>query len=270
MDTPSQVFADYLAIDGDRYDGWRRTTLDRSIPMFADRVVSRDAPFPVASKVDLSGLRRWEATEVATESAEPALLQQPMFVRAGLYMEEVRDTTMSLRSRASTTPSITPELMRSGRPSLSLKSTAGLKADVSGSSNWLGASTYFTRPDPEAPKKRTGSKKIKKEASEQDDKRGKYREGNRIAASKCREKKKQFVLELAEMKITLEHQQRQLEVEYNTLVAEVRRLKHELMLHAKCNDANIDTWISNEARKFVQTSELFGRQRAAVYRPLGD
>lgn len=270
MDTPSQVFADYLAIDGDRYDGRRRTTLDESFPMFADRVVNRDASFPVALKMDLSGLRRCEATEEARESAEPALLQQPMFVRPGLYTEEVGDTTMSLRSRASTTPSITPELMRSGRPSFSLTSTASLKTDVLGSSNSLSASTDITQPDPEAPKKRTRSKKIKKEASEEDDKRGKFREGNRIAASKCREKKKQFVLELEKMKRTVEHQHGQLEVKYNTLMAEVRGLKHELMLHAKCNDANIDRWISNEAPEFVQTSDLFGHHRAAVYQPLDE
>ncbi len=67
-------FAHYLAIDGNRYDRRRRITLDQSFPMFADKVVNRDAPFPVASKMDLSGLRRLEATEEATESAEPALL----------------------------------------------------------------------------------------------------------------------------------------------------------------------------------------------------
>ncbi|KAH8908974.1 hypothetical protein BR93DRAFT_520309 [Coniochaeta sp. PMI_546] len=265
MDTPSSLFADCLGIDGgDRYaysfgDVRRATTLDQSYPMFADKVVSREAPFPSSSKIKVSGLGVWDGTEETTETAKAATLQQPMFARAGPYAEEDGDTIMALRDRASKTPSKTPELICSTRPTSSLKS----EQSSSSSSTNLSESTAITPPDPEPPRKRTRTKKIKKESPE-DDKRNKFLERNRIAASKCREKKKQFVSELEEAKVVLEGRHAHLQMEYNTLVTEVGSLKHHLMMHAKCNDPNIDRWISNEATKFVQTSDLFGHQRAAA------
>lgn len=94
-------------------------------------------------------------------------------------------------------------------------------------------------------------------------KRNKFLERNRIAASKCREKKKMYVSELEETKIGLETQHAHLQMEYNGLLGEVSGLKHHLMAHAKCNDANIDRWLNNEARRFVQTTnELFGQSFA--------
>jgi cyclic AMP-dependent transcription factor ATF-2 len=68
-----------------------------------------------------------------------------------------------------------------------------------------------------------------------------------------------FVSELEETKVRLETQHNRLQLEYSGLLGEVSELKHTLMTHAKCNDPNIDSWISNEARKFVQTSHLFGK-----------
>lgn len=269
METPSALFADCLGIDGAFDDGRRAPTLDQSYSMFAESVVRRELSFASSSKMKMPrGLGTWDdATEKATEAAEPDMIQtQQLFVRpAGLYAEKDVDTIMALRDRASKTPSMMPELTRSTRLSSSRKTTSSLNSESSGSSNSLmSAATDITAPDPEPPKKRTRStKKIKKEAAE-DDKRNKFLERNRIAASKCREKKKQFVSELEETKISLEQQHAHLQVEYNALVTEVGTLKHELMTHAKCNDTNIDKWIANEARKFVQTSDLFGHQRAAA------
>lgn len=98
---------------------------------------------------------------------------------------------------------------------------------------------------------------------EDETKRNKFLERNRIAASKCREKKKMYVSELEETKIGLETQHAHLQMEYNGLLGEVSGLKHHLMAHAKCNDANIDRWLNNEARRFVQTTnELFGQSFA--------
>ncbi|OIW29559.1 hypothetical protein CONLIGDRAFT_680402 [Coniochaeta ligniaria NRRL 30616] len=273
MDTPSSLFADYVGMDGgdryaDSFDEVRRApALDESYPMFAESVVKRDAPFTSSSKMKMPrGPGMWGETEETIEDAEPAIIQQPMFVRPGLYAEEDGDTIMALRDRASRTPSRTPELTRSTRPTSSRKTTSSLKSETSGSSLSLSAATAITPPDPEPPRKRTRSKKIKKEAPE-DDRRNKFLERNRIAASKCREKKKQFVSELEENKVELEGRHAHLQVEYNALVTEVGSLKHQLMLHAKCNDHNIDKWISNEATKFVQTSDLFGHHRASGGRP---
>lgn len=122
-------------------------------------------------------------------------------------------------------------------------------------------STDITPPEQEPPKKRK-VKRIKKESNtaEEDRRRRKFLERNRIAASKCREKKKQYVSELEETKIGLETHHTHLQLEANALIAEISGLKHRLMAHAKCNDVNIDRWLNNEARKFVQTNnELFGQ-----------
>ncbi|KAB5563128.1 hypothetical protein GE09DRAFT_1219704 [Coniochaeta sp. 2T2.1] len=285
METPSSLFADYIGIDGTSAfeDGRRTATLDLSYPMFADRVVKREGSFPSTTRLNMSPRRgdiMWDGAEATTETSDPdlSLSQQPMFVRpSGLYTEAGddgdNDTIMALRDRASNTPSQTPELVRATRPTSSRKTTLSMRSEASRSSNSstsLSTATAITPPDPQPPRKRTRStKKIKKEDAQpapppEEDKRNKFLERNRIAASKCREKKKQFVSELEETKNALEQQHLNLQVEYNSLVTEVGTLKHELMTHAKCNDGNIDKWIANEARKFVHTSDLFGYQRAAA------
>lgn len=261
MDTPSQIFGDDLGIDGggECYDGVfgddrGDATLDQSYTMFADRAVSREAPFPSASKLKMSGgMDMWDAIEESTEIAEPALLQQPRFFGPGLYPDGDDDPVMTLGEHAMKTRSQTPELMRSG---------SRLKS-ASSSSNSLSATTNPTPPDPEPPRKRTRSKKVKNVAPE-DDKRNKFLERNRVAASKCREKKKEFVSKLEETKITLERKHHQLQMDYNSLVSEVGTLKHELMTHAKCDDPNIDRWLAIEAARFVNTSDFFGHKRGAA------
>lgn len=89
------------------------------------------------------------------------------------------------------------------------------------------------------------------EVMEDGSKRTKFLKRNRIAASKCRQKKKQWVSGLEGTKQELEHQRSTLQMEYNDLVNEVSRMKTQLMQHAGCNDSNINMWIDNEARKFV-------------------
>lgn len=269
METSSALFSDFLGIDFAFDNGRKAPTFDQSCPRFAEGVVRRELPSPSPSKMKMShGLAGWDgATKNATEAAQTDMIQtQQMFVHPdGLYAEENVDTIMTLRDRGGQAASRTPELTRPTRLSTSGRATSSLKSEGSGSSSSLmSAATAITPPDPEPPRKRTRStKKIKKEPLE-DHKRNKFLERNRIAASKCREKKKQFVSELEETKGSLEQRHAHLQVEYNALITEVGTLKHELMGHAKCNDSNIDSWIANEARKFVQTSDLFGHQRAAA------
>lgn len=93
---------------------------------------------------------------------------------------------------------------------------------------------------------------------EDDTRRDRFLERNRIAASKCRQKKKVWVHDLEGSKQELENQNNNLHLEHNALVSELTRMKNVLMLHARCHDPNIDQWIDNEARKFVQnTAERF-------------
>ncbi|KAK0742283.1 hypothetical protein B0T21DRAFT_127260 [Apiosordaria backusii] len=151
--------------------------------------------------------------------------------------------------------------MEMSRPST--QRTSSSKSQSNRTSKSGSTSTDITLPEQDnnnPPSKKRKTRKIKKENNmEQDEhKRNKFLERNRIAASKCREKKKVYVSELEETKIGLENQHGSLQMEFNGLLAEVSGLKHHLMAHAKCNDPNIDRWLNNEARRFVQTSnELF-------------
>ncbi|KAJ4135147.1 hypothetical protein NW768_004765 [Fusarium equiseti] len=83
-------------------------------------------------------------------------------------------------------------------------------------------------------------------------KRNKFLKRNRIAASKCRQKKKEWVSSLEDTRYGLEHENNVLHKQYNGLVDELSTIKNQLMQHASCNDANINQWLDNEARKFVQ------------------
>jgi hypothetical protein len=74
---------------------------------------------------------------------------------------------------------------------------------------------------------------------------------NRIAASKCRQKKKEERSNLKTRKGKLESKNSALVREYTELLAEATAIKSTLMSHASCQDANIDTWIEKEARRFV-------------------
>ena len=87
---------------------------------------------------------------------------------------------------------------------------------------------------------------------EGDPKRSKYLERNRIAASKCRQKKKAWVSDLETQKSELEDTNRVLQRECTDLVEQVTQLKNELMAHAGCADTNIDRWLETEAKRFVQ------------------
>jgi hypothetical protein len=60
--------------------------------------------------------------------------------------------------------------------------------------------------------------------------------------------------ELEETKDQLETRHRSLRAEYEELVYEVTRIKNFLVSHARCSDPRIDTWIQEEAHRFVKRS----------------
>lgn len=83
--------------------------------------------------------------------------------------------------------------------------------------------------------------------------RNKFLERNRVAASKCRQKKKEWMHSLEDTKIELEKTHNSLHEILNGLLAEISVMKEHLMIHASCGDQNIDRWFSSEARKFVES-----------------
>jgi hypothetical protein len=89
---------------------------------------------------------------------------------------------------------------------------------------------------------------------EENAKRTKYLERNRIASSKCRQKRKDRAHELEESKTEIEAEHVELQREYGILLGEVSMIKNLLVRHAGCKDPNIDRWIGLEAKKFVQQS----------------
>ncbi|OHE96748.1 bZIP transcription factor [Colletotrichum orchidophilum] len=122
-----------------------------------------------------------------------------------------------------------------------------------------------------SPPRKKGRKGKAPAQTDQDPKRDKFLERNRVAASKCRQKKKEWVSDLQETKQGLENQHAQLQMEYNGLVDEVTRMKNELMSHANCNDPNINLWLDNEARRFVQVSaERVKKQSLDASRMIGN
>ncbi|KAJ4146878.1 hypothetical protein LMH87_001437 [Akanthomyces muscarius] len=95
-----------------------------------------------------------------------------------------------------------------------------------------------------------------------DKRRRRKLERNRAAASKCRQRKKEWQDGLERKKIALETTYKALRSETKDLMEEVAQLKHLVMGHAACGDANIDNWIRNEAGNFVR--RMSGKQNAPV------
>ncbi|KAL8400564.1 hypothetical protein RB594_000817 [Gaeumannomyces avenae] len=124
-------------------------------------------------------------------------------------------------------------------------------------------------------RRRKGSKGSEHDGDEKDPKRDSVLARNRVAALKCRKKKKVFVSELEEQRIGLEQKHHKLQTEYSTLLNEVTNIKSRLMDHASCNDPHIDNWLDLEARRFVQTtkerySRTYGNTDGLTYEELID
>lgn len=138
-------------------------------------------------------------------------------------------------------------------PSLSSGSTGSPESPPSKHSRPKSTKKQDSKP---SRKKQKTSKKVaiedEDEDLEDDSKRNKYLERNRVAASKCRQKKKVWVSDLETTKSELERRHNALQKDYTSLVNEVTDLKNQLMAHANCGDVRIDGWIETEAKRFVE------------------
>ena len=183
-------------------------------------------------------------------------MEEDLFVDPSLEGDDVIRVKREESEKSDSGIKVTPSI-GSGSPTRrapSSKSTASDRASTSPS-----ASTEVTPPPPteEPVKSRTKtSQKPQKTSndapsSEARHKRDKFLERNRVAATKCRQKKKQWVAELEARKVALENQNQYLLEQIKMLQDETGRLKYHLMAHAKCNDPNIDNWLNGEAQRFV-------------------
>lgn len=110
--------------------------------------------------------------------------------------------------------------------------------------------------------KTTKAKRGHRRSRSESEKKEQVKQRNRVAASKCRQKKKVKVDELKEMLSHLETQNNHLRLEFQRLREEVGQVKSDLINHSECNDPNISRWVENEANGFVKKLVANGeRQR---------
>jgi hypothetical protein len=257
MDTPSHFFNDCMDFgDPNSYQSPEHDAADATGTMFPlhqytphDDKLALDCTAPSLNGRLRSRMEMWGGFADHFDTMVPD--RDPLFVDPGLYDGESENDEIKAQIQVLS--------MEMSRPPTRRASSS--KSGSNRTTKSESASTDITPPDQEPPKKRK-SRKTKRDPENgvEEHKRSKFLERNRIAASKCREKKKQYVSDLEETKIGLETQHAHLQMEYNGLLGEVSGLKHHLMTHAKCNDPNIDRWLNNEATRFVQTSnEIFGQ-----------
>ena len=91
-------------------------------------------------------------------------------------------------------------------------------------------------------------------------------ERNRIAAKKCRVRKREEASALASREQALEDQNQYLYTRYKSLSTEIYLLKTELLRHTNCNCTLIQEYITNEARLSM---DQFNASPLAMY-PCGD
>ncbi|CAM1507434.1 Fc.00g070750.m01.CDS01 [Cosmosporella sp. VM-42] len=119
----------------------------------------------------------------------------------------------------------------------------------------------------ESPKPRKRGRKPKKQPKEEkttgqdeelddddlpkDPRRRRILERNRIAATKCRLRKRDEASALASREQAMEDQNRYLSTCFDSLTAEIYHLKTQLLRHTDCNCKLIQKYIANEAQKSV-------------------
>ncbi|KAJ3172747.1 hypothetical protein HDU87_007835 [Geranomyces variabilis] len=101
-----------------------------------------------------------------------------------------------------------------------------------------------------------GSRSTKRKSAptedEQDEKRKRFLERNRVAASKCRMKKKQWLQDLETKSAEIGQSNRQLQNIVTQLKEEVMVLKSQLLLHRNCT--------CNVIQQYISTSPQFSQQ----------
>lgn len=106
-----------------------------------------------------------------------------------------------------------------------------------------------------------------KEASEpeEDTKRQKFLERNRIAASKCRQKKKEWTDGLEDRLRHLQAENTYLTSFTATLSEEVLTLKSEMLKHGSCDCHGIRNYLANQALNLAYRHQTHSRQEGSQY-----
>ncbi|KAH7318130.1 hypothetical protein B0I35DRAFT_478666 [Stachybotrys elegans] len=172
-----------------------------------------------------------------------------------------KNSPLASTSRPRDLYNITP--VSSGRESLSPREKASPTGKLAASSP-SESTTPSEYPSPSDQKPKRKARKPRRvsaagsmvEAREEDEeqRRSRFLERNRLAASKCRQKKKELQSDLKQTKDELEAKNIELNEQFASLYKEVTEIKALLLRHSVCNDPVIDSWIGTEAKKFVANS----------------
>ena len=128
-------------------------------------------------------------------------------------------------------------------------------------------------PISQSPPKRTrkyasrGSNKTSEPTKPEDVKRSKFLERNRVAASKCRQKKKEWTQNLENRARELQKNNNQLRMVVDSCRQEILFLKGELLKHSQCECESIQTFIKSGASTMVdhkQNEDLFKREISPI------
>lgn len=226
-----------------------------------DEVIVASTEFPPTSHQSYSSMN-----PSVIPSPRSSLGQSPVMPFQEIsYSDQACDPSLLANKGAASTQSKVPEPLTpasfEARGSISTKSSSNSIPSVQ-ESRARPPARKSPQQGSEPPKKQARhkqSKPVKEESEDEEEdesteKRKKFLEKNRIAASKCREKKKKWVHELEYNKSQLERTNMELRLEYRSLVNDLNQTKGMLMSHADCNDPNITEWLNNQARRIVQTS----------------
>ncbi|KAH7312515.1 hypothetical protein B0I35DRAFT_437187 [Stachybotrys elegans] len=174
------------------------------------------------------------------------------------------DNTGRNRNLEGKSPPTTPDLSPSLSNITTFSSQGTQETRLShGRASFHSESTMSSPPEPapsskrkctRGPRTRKYSTTKKDKDKDEDARRDKFLERNRQAASKCRQKKKEWVQDLEESRADLEAKNNNLHNQYEELLSEVTEIKNSLLWHATCDDPVINEWINTEARKYVETS----------------
>lgn len=112
-----------------------------------------------------------------------------------------------------------------------------------------------------------GSNKNNEPSKPEDAKRSKFLERNRVAASKCRQKKKEWTQNLENRARELQKNNHQLRIVVESCRQEILFLKGELLKHSQCESESIQTYINSEANNFADPKpdeDLFNSEVSPV------
>jgi flagellar biosynthesis GTPase FlhF len=176
--------------------------------------------------------------ELIGELPQPA--QDMVVMGSDLHSDETSSLSFSLSTEQDMQFPLSP-----------LEGSANLNESPGGTSMSTGLSEAGTLSTDQKTPKAKEAKKARWRRSETE-KKEQIKQRNRVAASKCRRKKKATVDELKEMKSSLEARNNELHMEYQQLRQEIGRVKSDLIYHNECNDSYINRWVENEAKGYVE------------------